>query len=83
MPDDKLIGFMVMVAGGEHLKGLGFQKFLIAPRVGEFVTLNDEAGIGQAYKVVAVMHPLEPVGGSAGDLILKHVGTDLEVRMAF
>ena len=84
MGDGKLIGFMVMLKRqGDHLEGMGFQKFLIPPRVGEYVTANDEAGIGQAYRVIAVMHPLEPVPGSAGDLIVEHVGTDLEVRLAF
>jgi hypothetical protein len=37
-------------------------------------------GKGQAYEVITVMHPIDPAT-TAGDLLLKHVGTDVAVRM--
>lgn len=77
---DQLIEFMVMTKNPlEDFEPLGSQKFRVAPRVGEYVTIN-ENGVGQAYRVKAVIHPLEPAG-TAGDLVLEHVGTDLELRM--
>ena len=60
--------------------GLGTHRFRVAPRIGECITVNDENGIGQAYRVKAIAHPLEPVD-TAGDLILEHVGTDVDWRM--
>jgi len=77
---DQLIKFTVITKNQlEDFEPLGTQRFRIAPRVGEYVTIN-ESGIGQAYRVKAVIHPLEPAG-TAGDLILEHVGTDVEMRM--
>jgi hypothetical protein len=43
--------------------------------------MNDEAGQRQAYRVKAIFHPLEILPDCAGDLILKHAGTDVAVRM--
>ena len=78
MPDDELILFMVMeVVGGKYV-GLGLQRFRVAPRMNEYIT-RDVDGKGQMYKVIAVMHPLEPAG-TAGDLIIERLGTDIEIR---
>jgi hypothetical protein len=35
--------------------------------------------VGQAYKVLAVIHPFEP-SETAGDLYVERIGTDLELR---
>ena len=83
MQSEGLIEFMVMIQKpGEPLSGLGRKAFRFAPRVGDFVGLNDEAGIGQAYRVKAMLHSLEPTT-TAGDLILEYVSTDLELRKSF
>lgn len=77
-----LVKFVVAVKHGEsEFTGLGAHQFRVAPRIGEFVTFDDKKGIGQAYKVKAVIHPLEPVE-TAGDLILEHIGTDLDLRLS-
>jgi hypothetical protein len=76
-----LIEFLVMTKDSDGIKGLGTHSFRIAPRTGEFVILDDGNHIGQAYRVKAVIHPLDFVG-TAGDLILEHVGTDVEMRMS-
>ena len=76
--EQTLIEFMVMVRSSSgDIDGLGRHSFRIAPRIGEYVTLNDKTGNGQAYKVKAVVHPLEPAP-TAGDLILEYFGTDIE-----
>jgi hypothetical protein len=81
MQDQDLVEFIVMAKDARgDFKGLGSHHFRLAPRMGEFVTLNDDNGIGQAYEVTAVIHPLDPAS-AAGDLILKHIGTDVEMRM--
>ena len=72
------VEFMVMRVKDGKYEGMGRQKFRIAPRIGEYIT-TDEDGIGQAYVVKAVMHPMEPAG-TAGDIILSHVGSDLDLR---
>ena len=77
---EQLIEFMVIKKNPlEDFEPLGVQRFRVALRVGEYVTIN-ENGIGQAYRVKALVHPLE-AAGTAGDLILEHVGTDLEMRL--
>lgn len=75
-----MIEFMVMVKRpSAEWEGLGQHQFRVAPRKGDLVTMDDENGKGQAYEVIAVIHPLEPAG-TAGDLILRHIGADVEVR---
>ena len=75
-----MVAFMVMCRKAEGgWEGMGQREFAAVPQVGHFVTTNDEAGVGQAYEVVAVIHPLDPAS-SAGDLLLKHVSTDVELR---
>jgi hypothetical protein len=78
--DGNSVGFVVMVKNGATWDGLGFRLFRIVPRVGEYITMNDEAGKGQAYQVKAIFHPLEILPDCAGDLILEHAGTDVAVR---
>jgi len=74
------VDFMVIEkSGAEGAKGLGQYSFKSAPRKGEIITFNNDEGIGQAYEVIAVMHPLEQAE-CAGDLIIKHIGTDLDFR---
>ena len=78
MPDAEFVQFMVMELVGGKYVGLGLQRFRVAPRMNEYIG-RDVDGVGQTYKVVAVMHPFEPVG-PAGDLIIEHLGTDSEIR---
>ena len=73
-----MIEFVVMVVErGGRWCGLGTHKFRTAPHVGHVITMNDPNGIGQAYEVVAVIHPLEPTS-TAGDLVLRHIGTNVD-----
>ena len=78
----EMIKFIVMVKKtGGNFEGLGARRFRSAPSIGHHITLDDESGIGQAYEVIAIIHPAEPAE-TAGDVILRHVGTDVEMRMA-
>jgi hypothetical protein len=75
-----MVTLMVMVKGpvGEWT-GLGRHTFSTAPQTGDYVTFNDDKGIGQAYRVKAVIHPSTSTE-TAGDLIVEHVGTEKEFR---
>ena len=74
-----MVRFVVTVKGADgSFRGLGPHTFVVAPRVGEYVTFEDESGTGQAYRVKAVLHPLRPL--LAGELVLEHVGTDADLR---
>jgi hypothetical protein len=43
--------------------------------------MNDNNGVGQAYQVVGVALAVDPSSTTAaGDLFVRHVGTDLEMR---
>lgn len=55
--------------GGRSLPG-GF--FRASPRVGEIIS-HDEDGVGIAFEVVAVHHPLQPAS-AAGDIYVKRIG---------
>ena len=59
--------------GGRSLPGGSFR---VSPRVGEIIT-HDEDGVGVAFEVVAVHHPLEPTT-TAGDLYVKRLGNLVE-----
>lgn len=75
-----MIAFMVMCRKADGgWEGMGEREFAAVPQVGHFVTADDGDGVGQAYEVVAVIHPLNPAT-SAGDMILKYVSTDIELR---
>lgn len=74
-----MVSFVVMEKKAGEWRGLGVHSFAVPPRTGEYVTLNDDTGIGQAYRVKAVIHPLDLVD-NAGDLVLEYVGTDVELR---
>jgi hypothetical protein len=78
MSDTRFIQFMVMELVGGKYESLGLQQFLVPPRMNEYIT-RDVNGIGQMYKIIAVIHPLEPAG-TAGDLIIERLGTDIEIR---
>ncbi len=74
------VTFMVMVKNPTgKITGLGSHTFAVAPRTGEYVTMDDEKGIGQAYRVKAVIHPAE-IADTTGDLILEYIGTNVELR---
>ena len=56
-----MVKFMVMIKNADGAwKGLGVHSFVVPPRIGESVGFDDENGIGQAYRVKAVLHPLDP-----------------------
>ncbi len=74
-----MVSFVVMEKEAGEWRGLGVHSFAVAPRPGEYVTLADDKGIGQAYRVKAVIHPLG-LEGNAGDLVLEYVSTDVELR---
>jgi hypothetical protein len=74
-----MIELMVIIRSATgDIEGLGRHSFRTAPRTGEYLTLNDKTGNGQAYRIRAVVHPLEPAP-TAGDLILEYVGADIEI----
>ncbi|HEY1754393.1 MAG TPA: hypothetical protein VGG72_03285 [Bryobacteraceae bacterium] len=74
------VEFIVMVKKPDgSWDGLAAHGFVVPPRTGEYVTLDDENGIGQAYRVTAVLHPLDATM-TAGDLVLEYVSTGLELR---
>jgi hypothetical protein len=76
---DSTISFVVIVKDPlTDPKGLGEKSFRIAPRVGEHVTVNDPDGVGKAYRVKAVIHPLE-LAPTAGDLILESAGDEIDL----
>ena len=71
----------------------GFERFFknrhvslaAIPRVGEYLTNNDQNGLGQAFKVLAVLHPVDPEKLTATiELRLERVGTsnDLFAELA-
>jgi hypothetical protein len=76
-----MVSFIVIEVVGGKVIGLGAHEFKVAPRTGEFVTLSDENDIGQAYRVKAVIHPLEPAS-HAGDIYLEYFGTNLDLISA-
>ena len=44
-----MVRFVVTVKGADgSFRGLGPHTFVVAPRVGEYVTFEDESGTGQA-----------------------------------
>jgi hypothetical protein len=48
------ISFMVLVHKREQ--GLGTQQFRVSPRVGDYISLDDENKKGQIYEVLKVIH---------------------------
>jgi len=75
-----MVNFMVMEKTADgHLEGLELQHFKIVPRTGEYITINDEEGMGQIYLVIAVIHPMKPAP-TAGDIIVRHLGASTEFR---
>jgi hypothetical protein len=71
--------FMVMSKSPDgEWGGLGSHTFAVPPRTGEYVMVA-ENGIEQAYKVKAVLHPLEEAS-TAGDLVLEYVSTATKLR---
>ncbi len=81
--EKNMIEFMVVEKKSDgSVQGFGRKSFRVTPRVGEFVTMEDEEGVSHAYKVIGVIHPLEPASTS-GDLYLKYVGkiNDLQKQL--
>ncbi|MDQ1276902.1 MAG: hypothetical protein QG641_3030 [Candidatus Poribacteria bacterium] len=52
-------------------QGLGRRKFQTPPRIGEFIEL-EENGMGFIYKVLAIIHPNEPIE-NVGDLYVTRI----------
>jgi hypothetical protein len=64
-----MYSYITIVATPDGKKqGLGQHKFQTPPRIGEFITL-EENGIGFIYKVLAIIHPEEPTV-NVGDLYI-------------
>jgi hypothetical protein len=80
--EERVIEFLVIekTAGGKW-RGHGRRQFQAPPHIGDNITEDDDQGIGQAYEVVAVIHPMVATD-MAGDLIIVHVGTDADFREA-
>ncbi len=75
-----MIRFMVIERTGsrpEDWQGHGSQEFAAAPQKGDFITKDDEKGIGQTYEVIAAVHPMTPAS-TAGDLLIRHVGSIMD-----
>jgi len=75
-----MIEFIVMekTVDGE-LEGRGPHTFHVTPRTGEYLTMDDATGSGQAYRILAVVHAVDPSAtGAAGDLIIRHLGNDMD-----
>lgn len=54
-----------------------------APRVGEYLSLNDPNGIGQSFEVLAVIHPVNPGSSTATvEVRLRHIGTEVDLFKA-
>lgn len=69
--------FMVTVRGEGNPIPFGLKAFKVAPNVGDIITANDEAGIGQAYRVIARILPLDSPD-VCGDIELEHLGPFLD-----
>lgn len=79
---DSTVSFIVIVKDPLAApKGLGEKSFRVAPRVGEYVTVNNPEGVGIAYRVKAVIHPLE-LAPTAGDLILESAGNEIDLMQS-
>lgn len=60
-------------------RGLGGMEFAVSPRIGEYLSINDDDGIGQAYRIVAVLHAPN-MGKTIGDILAVYECTDVELR---
>lgn len=60
-------------------EGHGTQEFEVAPKTGEYISFDDNNGIGQIFEVVAVIHPLSKTM-TAGDLIIRYVSDNVEFK---
>ena len=65
MPRERVKFTVTCKNAGENFEPMGQHEFVAVPLTGDFVTV-DRSGTGHAYRVKAVIHPLEPVG-TAGD----------------
>lgn len=58
----------------------GVHKFRVPPRVGEHLGMEDANRVSQGYRVIAVALAADPIPMSgAGDLYVRHVGTEHEM----
>ncbi|MFP5226016.1 MAG: hypothetical protein ACLGXA_00185 [Acidobacteriota bacterium] len=79
---DSPISFVVIVKDRfATARGLGEKTFRVAPRVGDYITVNNPDGVGMAYRVKAIIHPLE-LAPTAGDLILESAGTEIDLMQS-
>ncbi len=79
MAAEASISFIVIVKDPlTDPKGLGERRFRVAPRVGEYVAMDNPDGVGIVYRVKAVIHPLE-LTTTAGDLIVESAGDEIDL----
>lgn len=76
------IPFPIVEISKESPRALGQLQFRVAPRKGEYITLDGEEGQSQNYEVLAVVHTSE-LGATAGDLLVRHTGSDADFRSSF
>ncbi|MDV6373759.1 hypothetical protein [Deinococcus arenicola] len=70
---------IVKTKGSSSWKGLGTKQFRMMPRIGEFIEMNDDAGIGQAYRGVGILHPTE-IASNMGDVLVVYECDSTELR---
>ena len=73
-----MVEAMLLLRDKKKWEGLGKQAFQAMPRVGEYIAMNDENGVGRIYEVVAVIHGAAPCS-TAGEIYIRYAGTELEV----
>jgi hypothetical protein len=76
-----MIEAMVMLVHKDHIEGLGRHEFYVLPRMGDYIVANDPKGIGHAYRVVEVHHPIDPTS-TAGDIYVVDAGDLVEHQIA-
>ena len=60
------------IPGESNWAAFGLRSFTLAPRVGDVVGM-DLHGVGYAFRVVGIHHPIEPTM-TAGDLYISQIG---------
>ena len=65
--------FMVTERTHDGPNPLGKRQFQVAPTTGDIITVNSNAGIGNAYRVIARIFSMDNTP-CAGDLEVVHIG---------
>jgi len=75
-----MIEFIVLEKTADGaLEGRGPHTFHATPPTGEYLTMDDATGSEQAYRILAVVHAVDPSAtGAAGDLLIRHLGNDVD-----